>query len=261
MRITLLGTCGGTEPVRGFRHTSIAVENNKKIFFFDAGEGCSHTAHLLGIDLPMTRAVFISHCHMDHIGGLGNLLWNIRKLEQVSASDAPPSKGKEIKVVIPDKNSWEGILKMLEGTEGGFKTNFTVGMSLPGEGEIFNEDGFKVSAAANGHMDPDEGGRPLSFSYKIESGGKSVVFSGDVKLPGEIKPLLDECSLLLMETGHHSVEDVCSYIKDEAPGVKNLLFIHHGREILASADTELKKAKKILGDRVFIGQDKMAFEV
>ncbi len=261
MRITLLGTCSGTEPVRGFRHTSIAIENNKKIFFFDAGEGCSYTAHLLGIDLLMTRAVFISHCHMDHIGGLGNLLWNIRKLEKVSAPGAPPVEGKEIKVVIPDKNSWEGMLKTLKGTEGGFKANFTIGMSLPREGEIFNEDGFKVSAASNGHMNPDDSGRPLSFSYKIESGGKSVVFSGDVKHPGEIKPLLDGCSLLLMETGHHRVEDVCAYIKDEAPGVENLGFIHHGRAILDSADTELKKARKILGDRVFIGRDKMAVEV
>ena len=261
MRITFLGTCSGTEPVRDYRHVSFTIRHNDKIFFFDAGEGCSYTAHLIGIDLLSTRAVFITHCHMDHIGGLENLLWNIRKLDGTAGADPPPMTGREVKVFIPDDVSREGVSKVLSATEGGFKTEFGIRMSLPEDGTIFEEDGFKVSALHNDHLGRDEKGRHLSFSYSIEAGGRTIVYSGDVKDVRELKPLLANCSLLLMETGHHRVEDVCSYLKETAPGVKKLGFIHHGRAILASPEGELKKAKDILGENVFLSRDRTALDI
>ncbi len=261
MRITFLGTCSGTEPVRGCRHVSFTIRHKDKIFFFDAGEGCSYTAHLIGIDLLSTRAVFITHCHMDHVGGLPNLLWNIRKLDGKAGGNPSPMTGREVKVFIPDEASREGVLKVLSATEGGFKAEFGLKMSLPEDGMIFEEDGFKVSALHNGHLGRDENGRHLSFSYKIEAGGKTIVYSGDVKDISELQPLLADCSLLLMETGHHRVEDVCSYIRDAAPGVKKLGFIHHGRAILASPEGELKKAGDMLGENVFLSRDETAMDI
>ena len=82
-KIHILGSCSGTEPFPGRHHTSLAIELPDSLFFLDAGETCSYTAHLMGLDLLKTRAVFISHCHMDHIGGLPNLLWTKRKLSVV----------------------------------------------------------------------------------------------------------------------------------------------------------------------------------
>ena len=80
MKIHFLGTCAGTEPMPTRKHSSTAFEVNDALYFFDAGEGCSYTAHNMGLDLLKTRAVFISHPHLDHVGGLCNLLWTIRKL-------------------------------------------------------------------------------------------------------------------------------------------------------------------------------------
>ena len=80
MKFHFLGTGAGTEPLYGVYHQSLALEINKNIYFFDCGEGCSRRAHLKGLDILKTKAVFVSHTHMDHVGGLGNLLWNMRKL-------------------------------------------------------------------------------------------------------------------------------------------------------------------------------------
>ena len=83
MKIYFLGTCAGTEPMPDRKHASVAIECGDAIYWFDAGEGCSYTAHNMGLDLLRVKKIMISHTHMDHVGGLGNLLWNIRKLSSV----------------------------------------------------------------------------------------------------------------------------------------------------------------------------------
>ena len=72
--VKFLGTCSGTEPFENMHHCSLIITVNGKNYWFDAGENCSFTAHMMGLDLQQVRAVFISHPHMDHIGGLGNLI-------------------------------------------------------------------------------------------------------------------------------------------------------------------------------------------
>lgn len=87
------------------------------------------------------------------------------------------------------------------------------------------------------------------------------MYSGDVGSISDIDSLIQNCDLLLMETGHHTVEDVCNYIMDTNKEVGVLGFIHNGRAILANPERELKKAKDILGDRVFITEDGMTMKI
>ena len=63
MKLHFLGTCAGTEPMPGRKHASVAVEVGDRLYWFDAGEGCSYTAHLMGLDLLKIKAVFISHLY------------------------------------------------------------------------------------------------------------------------------------------------------------------------------------------------------
>ena len=111
-KIHILGSCSGTEPFPGRHHTSLAIELPDSLFFLDAGETCSYTAHLMGLDLLKTRAVFISHCHMDHIGGLPNLLWTIRKLSVVKQK-LPVSP--VIHTYLPCLDSYEGMMALQIG--------------------------------------------------------------------------------------------------------------------------------------------------
>ena len=82
MKLYTFGCCAGTEPMENLHHTALAFEVGDTLYWFDAGESCSRTAHLMGIDLLKIKSIFISHTHMDHIGGLGNLLWNMRKAKK-----------------------------------------------------------------------------------------------------------------------------------------------------------------------------------
>ena len=256
MKITVLGSCSGTEPMPNRKHVSFVVEANGGVYWFDAGEGCSYTAHLLGIDLLSVRAIFISHTHMDHIGGLGNLLWNMRKINGVTREPGRKLAGKRIDTYLPNLAPWDGIMQMLRGTEGNFKIDYDLGAERVHDGEIFNDGAVRVVAQHNLHLgEPTEGEHWQSYSFRIECGNRAVVYSGDVRSVDDVAPILNPCDLFLMETGHHKVEDVCQYLMDTSAQVGQLMFIHHGRAILDDPERERRKGEQIMGRDVLIADD------
>jgi ribonuclease BN (tRNA processing enzyme) len=260
MNLTFLGTCSGTEPMPDRRHTSFAIEHDGHVYWFDAGEGCSHTAHVLGVDLLATRAVFISHTHMDHLGGLANLLWNVRKLNGIDPQRR--FRGQHISVLIPDLSVWQAIVQLLRGTEGGFAIDFGLEGNSYDDGSIYDHDGFRVTAQHNLHLgEPADGQSWRSYSFAVEAGGKRLIYSGDVKSIRDLDPILYDCDLLLMETGHHRVHDVCTYLAAAGPRIGQLGFLHHGRAVLEDPLRELETARSILGDRVFVADDGMAVAI
>ena len=95
-KIRFLGTCSGTEPFKNMHHTSFLIEEKGKTYWFDAGENCSRLAFLQGVDMLSVSSIFISHPHIDHIGGLLNLILLIR--QQIWKKEGEPIDG-EVKLL------------------------------------------------------------------------------------------------------------------------------------------------------------------
>ena len=254
MKLTFLGTCSGTEPMPERRHVSFVIESGEGVYWFDAGEGCSHTAHLAGVDLISVRAIFISHAHIDHIGGLANLIFNMGKLNVRSEQSPRPLDGRTLPLFIPDRAVWDGIAAILAPTMP--ECFLEVDAREYGDGTVFDDGVLRVLALHNRHLgEPGPGGRWRSYSFRIEAQGQSIVYSGDIADVSELEPLLDGCDALLVETGHHKVEAVCDFLNESGKAPRRLVFVHHGRAILTDPEAELRKARALLGDDVVIADD------
>ncbi len=253
-----LGTSAGTQPFEGFHHTSLALETEKGVYFLDAGECCGYTAKLCGVDLLKTKAVFISHPHMDHVGGLGNLLWYIRKMGIVTKQ--PLTQEDNIDIFTPCKDTVDGFFTVLKNTEGDFKTDYTHTVHGVKDGFLFDNGDIKVTATHTNHM-PECDGSFVSYSYKVETEGKTVVFSGDMRLEDIDFILPEKCDAFFVETGHHQIEDICNELKNRKKDVKKLYFVHHGGYIMKDVDGAKMRAKKSFGENTVICRDGESYEI
>lgn len=254
MKLHILGSCSGTEPFPGRHHTSVALELSNGLYFLDAGECSSYTAHLMGIDLLKTRGIFISHCHMDHVGGLGNLLWTIRKLS-VIGHRAPLAD--TIHTYIPYLESYEGILQSLQYTEDDFCCNYGHEGHTIQDGFLYRSpcDDLSIEAVHNHHLAHEEGQPYRSFSFRLYTQGRTIFYSGDTALSDLACTVPETCDVLLMETGHHRVKEVCCFLKTLDQKIDRLVFLHHGVEVLADPEKAAGEALQYWGSSSVIARD------
>ena len=251
MKLYFLGTCAGTEPMPDRKHTSFSLEVGTDLYWFDAGEGCSYTAHNLGLDVLKVKAVLISHPHIDHTGGLANLIWNIRKMHWVKNSE----KQGDIDIYLPDLQIWDGIMTILHCSEGSFSLEEHLHPHPISEGILFDDGAVRITAVHNLHVAVRDN-QWKSFSFLIESKGKRIVYSGDVKNYSELDSLIDAgCDALIIETGHFGIDDVYAYTRDKNIG--KVYFTHNGREILNHPEESNRKISALFGEKAVICFDGM----
>ncbi len=251
MKIHFLGTLSGLWPIQNRRHESMIIEINDTYYLFDAGERCSKTAYLMGLDLEKIKKIIISHPHMDHIGGLGKMLYDIKMQSIWQNKEA---KYTDIDLYICEETPWQAYNNLLSYSkkwDGGLKINY----KKITDGLVFEDENMKVTAFHNYHLGEAKDGNWRTYSFVIEAEGKKIVYTGDIKTYEETDKLIgDGCDALIGETGHHDYIEVCRYLSGK--NVKNLFFTHHGRSIIFEGyEQAYFNAQKYFDGSVMICED------
>ena len=225
--VTLLGT-GDAFASYGRSQAGYLIDAPTGIVLMEAGPGLLPALKNNRIATDSFDLLLISHLHGDHLAGLPFLIleymWEKRR-EKVLTVAGPPKLEERI---------WRLMRLMfprfaLEEVRHKFK--FVV--LEPGRSTRLGK--FQVRAIRSPHTKPD-----VSLSFRVDSGGKSIVFSGDSGWNDELVELCDGADLFLCECTYFESAQLTFHMnypqlaanRDKFK-VRRMILTHLGREVLS----------------------------
>ena len=222
MRITFLGTSHGVpEPNR--KCSCTMIEAGGKIYFIDMGTPAVDGLRTRMIDIDSVKGVFITHMHGDHSNGLipftDIVNWYFRS--------ADPD------IVVPDMGAYHAIKAWLEVTK--VPLNREIRFRETVVGLVYDDGVVRVTAFPTQHC-------AKSYAFLIESDGKNVLFTGDLRNPNIDFPDIPTdivLDLIVCEAAHFEATDYLPYIRGRE--IRKICVNHYSDRFLPSVFSLFKE--------------------
>jgi ribonuclease Z len=202
IRVTVLGS-GDPFVKKSQASASLLIEvgnPERDLFFFDLGSGS--LANYNGLQLPVTATtkVFLTHLHADHVGDMPTLVWSLAKPGRRDpvevwgpAGEVPELGTRSFTEHLEAAHAWD--MQSLRGHPGQSGAHMETN-EVPWDRTttVYERNGVRISSFPVIHI------LNGSVGYRLDFGGRSVVFSGDTR---PCRPLVDACDgadLLIHET-------------------------------------------------------------
>jgi ribonuclease BN (tRNA processing enzyme) len=282
LEIIVLGSGGPAATGRAASSFLVLIEGTPRILV-DAGPGSFARLGEAKASLAQADIVLLTHLHIDHAGELAGLF----KARAVSSSEPivfkvwgpGGSPGTKQDAYFP---STRRFIHLLFGPNGAFAylSDFSAPMTIQAHDiparvaadskpqVIFKQGSLAVSAIAGHHGDAP------AVIYRIDDGGKSVTFSGDIDATGlaNLRSIARGSDLLVFNTvvldppgspavlyTLHTPPSAIGELASSA-GVKRLLLSHLSPATEEMHDAVLQSIRKDFSGPVTMAEDGMRFQ-
>ena len=209
-RLITLGTAGGPFP-RGKRaQSSNLLIVNGTPYLIDAGDGVARRLAKLEFNFRSLGTIFITHGHNDYTGGLGHLMsvqW-LQRAQPINVYGPPGTQGL-IKAAVSYLN-YDAEIRMSDAPSRTIPIEKVFFGHDVGAGPVYQDGNIKVIAVENSHYHFPAGtpafGKYKSYSYRFETPGRVVVFTGDTGVSDAVTQLAKGADVLVSEVV--SVDDM-----------------------------------------------------
>ena len=208
-----LGTAGGPLPRKDRAQSSNLLIVNGTLYLIDAGGGVTRRVVQSGYDFRKVGKIFITHAHSDHTAGLATLLvseWEYQRAEPIDIY------GSGVEALVKgaiDYLTPNAEIRWAEGKQRPMADTFHGHDVAPGL--VYQDANVKVTAVENTHFHFQPGtppyGKYKSYSYRFETPGRVVFFTGDTGPTDAVVDLAKGADLYVTETT--SPDDVVEVFK------------------------------------------------
>lgn len=222
MRIHTLGTSHGDSTFCRFNSSTAYETDSGVIYLVDAGAPVEALMRRQGLCIRDLRAVFLTHMHDDHAGGLSALIKETIKYPRGRLFPLTLHFPEE--KAIPALKSW--LFALHENADSEWLEYKTVD-----DGVLYDDDELTVTAIRTRHLRTlgRQKGDPCSFAYVLffKKENKTVLHTGDLCKDFSDFPKIAaerEFDICLCEATHYDPADAIEPLKRAR--FKRLLFIH-----------------------------------
>lgn len=220
MRVYTLGTSHGDSTFSRFNSSTAYETDSGVIYLVDAGAPCEALLRRKGLSVKDVRAVFISHMHDDHAGGLSGLIKQVGKYH--SLREIP------FTLLLPEETAVEPLKNWISALHE--NTDFVEFLSVD-DGIIYDDENLTVTAIRTAHLRTKGRceGKPCSFAYVLyfKKEDKKILHTGDLWNDFSDFPKFtndENFDLCLCEATHYSPDTALPILENAK--FNRLVFIH-----------------------------------